>query len=409
MNRGLPRDKPRAVWYNSLTSDKRGIPMNHNELGELRRRLRPGKNNISHIYGCYVSPLKEIIAEVDQSLALLSEDDAESCLALLRKALSGAPGRNLIDVEFSTRQVAEGEEHKLLRDLRDGRLKDAALRRRFYEKVIRNAEMGEDSYLILLAQENYDVPFKGKDGETFDEASDTVYSYMVCALCPMREGKPGLGYVPGENALHVKTAGKLAAPPEVGFLFPAFDNRAANLYNTLYYVRKPEILHTEFIDGIFGTEPPLSAPEQREAFETALSDALGVECSMELVQAVHEQLRERISLHKESKRPEPLTVTAKDVGGMLRECGIEEERVEAFRDYCGQRLGEDAALDPANLIDSRRFQIKAGEITITVKPELSGQVEARVLDGRKYILIPAGDGVEVNGLPVELEAEPAAK
>ena len=383
--------------------------MNQNELGELRRRLRPGKNNISHIYGCYVSPLKEIIAEVDQSLALLNEDDMESCFALLRKALSGAPSRNLINVEFSTRQVAEGEEHRLLRELRDSRLKDAALRRRFYEKVIQNVEMGEDSYLILLAQENYDVPFKGKDGGTFEDASDTVYSYLVCALCPMREGKPGLGYVPNENVLHVKTAGRLAAPPEAGFLFPAFDNRAANLYNTLYYVRKPEILHTEFIDGIFGTEPPLSAPEQREAFETALTDALGVECSMELVQAIHEQLRERISLHKESKSPEPLTVTAKDVGGMLRECGIEEERVEAFQDYCGQRLGEDAALDPENLIDSKRFQIKAGEITITVKPELSGQVEARVLDGRKYILIPAGDGVEVNGLPVELEAEPAAK
>jgi hypothetical protein len=64
-------------------------------------------------------------------------------------------------------------------------------------------------------------------------------------------------------------------------------------------------------------------------------------------------------------------------------------------------------MDPANLIDSKRFQIKAGEITITVKPELSGQVEARVVDGRAYILIPAGDGVEVNGLPVELEGAQA--
>ena len=325
----------------------------------------------------------------------------------LRKALSGGLGRNLIDVEFTTKQVAEGEEHKLLRDLRDSRLKDAALRRRFYETVIQNMEMGEDSYLILLAQESYDVPFKGKDGGTFDEASDTVYSYMVCALCPMREGKPGLGYVPNDNALLVKTAGRLAAPPELGFLFPAFDHRAANFYNTLYYIRKPEMIHGEFVQAVFGVEPPLSAPEQREAFETALADALGVECSMELVQAVHEQMRERIDLHKESKSPEPLTVTARDVGGMLRECGIEEERVEAFQDYCGQRLGDGAAMDPANLIDSKRFQIKAGEITITVKPELSGQVEARVVDGRKYILIPAGEGVEVNGLPVELEAGPA--
>ena len=383
--------------------------MNQKEVGELRRRLRPGKNNFSHVYGCYVSPLKEIIAEVDQPLSLLNEDDVESCLALLRKALSGGLGRNLVDVAFSTRQVAESEELKRLLALRDAKLKDAAARREFYETVIQNLELGEDSYLILLAQESYDVPFRTRNDEVLDDSSDTVYSYLLCAVCPMREGKPGLGYVPNENALHVKTAGRLASPPEVGFLWPAFDDRAPNLYNALYYVRKPELLHGEFISGVFGTEPPLSAPEQREAFETALTDALGAECSMELVQAVHEQLRERIELHKESKDPEPLAATARDVGGMLRECGIEEERVSAFQDYCGQRLGQEAAVDPANLIDSRRFQIKAGEITITVKPELSGQVESRVLEGRTYLLIPAGDGVEVNGLPVELEAEPAAQ
>lgn len=383
--------------------------MNQKELGELRRRFRPNKNNISHVYACYVSPVKEIIAEVDQPLSLLNEDDVESCLSLLRRAMSGGLGRNLMDIEFTTQAVAEGEEHKLLRTLRDTRLKDAAARRAFYEKAIQSVEMGEDSYLILLACDTYDVPFKGRDGETFDDASDTVYSYLVCAVCPMREGKPGLGYVPTENALHVKTAGRLAAPPEVGFLWPAFDNRAANLYNALYYAHKPDLIHPEFIEGVFGAEAPLSAPEQREAFETALTDALGVECSMELVQAVHEQLRERIDLHKESKSPEALTVTARDVGGMLRECGVEEERVSAFQDYCGQRLGEGAAMDPANLIDSKRFLIKAGEITITVKPELSGQVEARVVDGRKYLLIPAGDGVEVNGLPVEIEGTPAAK
>lgn len=385
--------------------------MNQKELGELRRRLRPGKNNLSHVYGCYVSPLKEIIAEVDQPLSLLNEDDVDSCLALLRKALSGGLGRNLINVEFSTRQVAEGEELKRLQALREDKLKDAAARRAFYETIIQNLELGEDSYLILLAQESYDVPFRTRNDETLDDASDTVYSYLLCAVCPMREGKPGLGYVPNENALHVKTAGRLAAPPEVGFLWPAFDDRAANLYNALYYARKPELLHGEFLSGVLGTEPPLSAPEQREAFETALTDALGAECSMELVQAVHEQLRERIELHKESRDPEPLTVTARDVGGMLRECGVETERVSAFQDYCDQRLGEEAAVDPANLIDSKRFQIKAGEITITVKPELSGQVESRVLEGRTYLLIPAGDGVEVNGLPVELEAEaqPAAQ
>ena len=156
--------------------------MNQKEVGELRRRLRPGKNNFSHVYGCYVSPLKEIIAEVDQPLSLLNEDDVESCLALLRKALSGGLGRNLVDVAFSTRQVAESEELKRLLALRDAKLKDAAARREFYETVIQSLELGEDSYLILLAQESYDVPFRTRNDEVLDDSSDTVYSYLLCAV-----------------------------------------------------------------------------------------------------------------------------------------------------------------------------------------------------------------------------------
>ena len=263
--------------------------------------------------------------------------------------------------------------------------------------------------MILLACDTYDVPHRGGDGEMDPDGSDQVFSYIVCSVCPVKNCKMELGYFPGENEFHSCAAGQIVSAPELGFLFPAFDGRAANIYNALFYSRKPDQIHQEFLDAVFRTEPPMSAAEQKEAFESALSDALGVECSMELVQAVHEQLRERIELHKESRDPEPLTVTARDMGGMLRECGIEEERVSSFQDYCAQRLGEEAAMDPANLIDSRRFQIKAGEITITVKPELSGQVEARVLEGRKYILIPAGEGVEVNGLAVELEAQPAGK
>lgn len=381
--------------------------MNQKELGELRRRFRPNHNAIGRVYGCYVSPRGEVIAELDQPLSLVTEDEAERYLNLLKKTMSGGLGRNLIDIEFATMQVAEGEEHRLLRALRDSGLKDEGLRRTFYQKAIQSLEPGEDNYVILLAHDTYDVPFKGKDGEFQEDASDQVFSYIVCAICPVKEGKPGLGYFPVEREFHNAKTGQLIAPPELGFLFPAFDQRAANLYNALYYVRKPDELHPEFISGVFAADPPMSAAEQRGAFETALSDALGSECSLEVVQAVHEQIRERIDQHKESKVPEPLTITAGQVGGMLRECGIEEARVSSFQDYCGQQFGEDSALDPNNIIDSKRFVIKAGEITVTVKPELSGQVEARVIDGREYILIPAGDGVEINGLPVEIEAAEA--
>ena len=98
--------------------------MNEKEVGELRRRLRPEKNSITHIRGCYVNEMGESVAQFDQSLALMTQEETETLLALLRRTLSGTLGKNLLDLSFETRQVVEGEEHRRLMRLRDTALKD---------------------------------------------------------------------------------------------------------------------------------------------------------------------------------------------------------------------------------------------------------------------------------------------
>ena len=373
--------------------------MNQKELSELRRRFRPERSAVSRVYGCYVNGSGEIISDLDESLGAMPQEEAEKYLGLLKKALSGTLGKNLIDIVFSTQQVMDSPEHRLLTGLRDSALKDGALRQDFYRKVIDALDMGGNNYLILLAHDVYDVPYRSQDGQDQADASDQVFSYLVCCVCLVKEGKPELGYFPGENEFHSCSAGQVVSPPELGFLFPAFDDRAANLYNALFYARKPEELHQEFIDAVFHTEPPMSAAEQREAFQTALTEALGEDCGMEVVQGLHEQLRDRLEQHKESRDPEPLAVTAKEIGAILLDCGVEEEKAAAFQEKCGQQFGG-AALNPANLIDSKRFQVKTAEAEVQVDPDHSYLVEMRVIDGRKYILIPADGGVEINGLPL---------
>ena len=192
------------------------------------------------------------------------------------------------------------------------------------------------------------------------------------------------------------------AQPELGFLFPAFDDRAANIYSALAYSKKADQLHQEFLDAIFHIEePPMSAGEQRQAFENALVQSMEGGCSLEVVQAVHERLALRIEEHKESKDPEPLAVTAREVGTILRDCGVEEPQVEAFCQSCGRQFGEGAALSPANLIDSKRFQVRTGDATLTLAPDRSYLLETRVIEGRKYLLVPVDGEMEVNGLAVE--------
>lgn len=373
--------------------------MNQKELSELRRRFRPEKSAISHIYGCYVNGSREIISYLDEPMGMMPQEEAEKYLGLLKKALSGTLGRNLVDIVFSTQQVMDSDEHRFLMGLRDSQLKDGALRQSFYDKVIASLDMDGSNYLILLAHDAYDVPYKGRDGELQDDASDTVFSYIICCVCPVKDGKLELGFFSGENEFHSCAANQIVAPPELGFLFPAFDDRAANIYNALLYSKKADQLHQEFINAVFRTEPPLSAAEQREAFEGALTGALEDACSIEVVQAVHERLRDQIVQHKETTDPEPLALTAGDIGNILRDCSVPEERVSAFLERCGERLGANVVLNPVNLIESGKFEVETADAKLSLDPEHSYLLEMRVIDGRQYLLFPA-DSVTVNGLPV---------
>ena len=120
--------------------------MNQKELNELRRRWKPDKKAISRIYGCFVNGNKEIITDLDESLGMMTQEEAEKYLSLLKKALSGALGKNLIDIVFSTRQVMTGEEHRMLMKLRTSGAKDARVRQAFYQKVIQSLDMGESNF-----------------------------------------------------------------------------------------------------------------------------------------------------------------------------------------------------------------------------------------------------------------------
>lgn len=98
--------------------------MNEKEISEIRRRFRPDRSGISHIRGCYVNENREIVSQFDQSLGLMSQEESEKLLAILRRTLSGTLGKNLADITFSTQQVVDSEEHRLLMALRGSSLAD---------------------------------------------------------------------------------------------------------------------------------------------------------------------------------------------------------------------------------------------------------------------------------------------
>ena len=378
--------------------------MNDKEIGEIRRHLRRDRSNITKIYGCFVNDNKEIITEFSQSTGIMPENEGDKYFALFKRVLSGAIGKNLIDITFKTSQVANSPEHKLLMDLRASKLADDELLHGFFQKIIDSVVM-EGNYLILMGCDSYDVPFKGKDDLSDSDKSEEVYTYIVCAICPVKQTKPNLHYVPEEKLFHDGAMNQPVSAPVLGFLFPAFDNRATNIYNALYYTHDIKVSQDALIEALFNTPVPMPAAEQKKCFEALLTTALGEECNLDVVQTVHDQLCQRIELHKEAKVPEPLMIAKADVKEALASCGVSEEHLAKFSVDSDETFGFEADLHPKNIIDSKRFEIKTPDVSIKVDPTRSDLIETRVIGGVKYIMICADENVEVNGVSIHIDEE----
>ncbi|MBQ7341188.1 MAG: DUF4317 domain-containing protein [Oscillospiraceae bacterium] len=372
--------------------------MNQKEIGEIRRRIRRDRSNMTSIYGCYVNTQKEIISEFKQSVAMMPENEAEMYFGVMKKVLSGSVGKNLIDLSFKTSQVAGSPEHNLLMALRDTSLKNEELRKAFYEKVMETVHF-EENYLILLGCESYDVPFKSsEEGDEGD--SGEVYKYILCAVCPVKLSKANLHYAAEEKAFQIGGTAQVVAAPELGFLFPAFDDRRANIYNALFYTHSPKDNHEAFVSSVFNTPVPKPAYEQKKSFEALLTRTLGDECSLEVVQAVHEQLCQCIDLHKESRVPDTLLVNKEQVKVALATSGVSEKGLAKFSVDYDETFGFEAEIHPKNVIDNRKFEVKTPDVSITVNPERSDLIETRIIGGVKYLLICADENVEVNGVSI---------
>ena len=77
--------------------------------------------------------------------------------------------------------------------------------------------------------------------------------------------------------------------------------------------------------------------------------------------------------------------------------------VNTFNEECQRQLGSSDTFNPSNLIETKKFEMVTPEVKISVDPEYAYRITTRIIDGEKYILIPADGSVEVNGIEVSIE------
>lgn len=371
--------------------------MTKQEISEIKKLFTIKNCSITRICGCYVDGEKNKKTELKQAFLALPEEEMFKYFEIFRKSLSGTLGKNLLNLEFPLQSENTGGSQDFMLRLRNSKLKDDVLLEAFYDKIIETYEY-VGNYLILLVHDAYDVPGKAMDGMDMEDASDEVYEYILCCICPVDLSKPGLSYNAEENTFQNRVRDWVVGMPETGFLFPAFNDRGADLHASLYYSKDAEELKDSFMDQLLGCPVPMSAGAQKETFQVLIEETLGETCELEMVKNIHEKFQEMVAEHKEE--PTPLILDKNEVKTLLAGSGVANDKLEEFDTYYDVAAGEQTELYASNVFNTRSFEVKMPDVVVKVSPDRTDLIETRTIDGRECLVIPLDGTVEVNGITV---------
>lgn len=389
--------------------------MNQRDISEIKRRLNPAKRNNNVLRGRYVTDTGEVISSFAKRTGTMPQEETEKYLAIFKRALSGTFGQNLHHVELSCTIDALGEEQKQLLELADSGLTDEEAVESIYQKAtdfIRQStqeklqsieeQAAAGNYLILLLHDGYDVPARDNNDEIDRENSNRIFRYILCCICPVKQGKPALCYDAADGEFHNRLANWTVGMPEMGFLYPAYEEGGSNIYRALYYTKDTTDLHNRFLQEVFGTELGMTAAQQQETFQAIMQETLAEECGMDIAQAVHESVCTMLEERKADKYAEPLSLDADAMKNVLRDCGVSEEKTADFAKRYDESFGEHVALPAVNMVSAKQFRVETPSVSIRVAPENRDLIETREIDGKYYILVLADGDVEVNGMKISI-------
>lgn len=372
--------------------------MTRKELNEIKSQYTLEDCGILRLCGCYVDGERNKITQFNENFLNLPEEEKHKYFDIFKKTLSGTPGKNLVDMKFNVDAYADEGARTFLMNLRDSGLKDDRLLNEFYDRIINNYSY-VGNYLILLINQVYDIPAITTDNIEMDDASDEVYSYILCSICHVNLSKPGLGYDEEDNNFHDKKQNHMVDVPDVGFLFPAFNKRSADEDMTLFYTKDVSEFEDGLIDCLLDCAVPLPAKQQKETFTSLVNEALGEEADLEIVKNIHENL-EQIIEEKKQESPAPVMLDKTEMKDLLEKSGVKEEKLENFEEHFEMAAGEHGKLVASNVSSGKKFEVKTPDVVIKINSDKTDIVSTQVIDGRQCLVIQIDERLEVNGISV---------
>ena len=335
--------------------------LRNKDILELKRRFKKEACTITKMCGCYVNANREKVVELNETFLNLEDEEFYKYLDIAKKSLSGTIGNNLLELRFAKEEEEPGGKQQYFLGLRESGLKNPDLLEHLYDMIIENYDYA-GNYLILIFHDAYDVITKTNDDLKLDE-SEEVFTYLLCAICPVNLSKPGLGYREDLNRIGVRIQDWVVGTPDMGFMFPSFIERSTDIHSITYYVKDAKDSHPDFVESVLGCGSKRTATEEQNTFHSMVKRAIApiIENTDEVMLQIQENLGAKVEEQEAAMEdlvigePEEFTLTPEIIKEVLSESEIPDATIAQIQEHFDVEF-QDAPPVVKNLVDEKAIE-----------------------------------------------------
>lgn len=370
--------------------------MNKKEINEIKKNFSDdcGFFTVNRVVTAFVDAEKNIKCKTNQLYNTIPQDESDLISANLKKVLSGTIGKNLLEYAFPKDAYLEGGAQLFFHEVLKSKFTDEEVTDKFLNTIIEKMEY-VSTYTIFSAHCTYSVFSKNK-ADDFDLEADTDYNFIITAICPVELRIDGLIYNEENNSISKKeSSDRIVQLPSDGFLFPLFNDRAADINGVLYYTKNAKKPNTSIIEELLGCEFTMTGASEKESFHSILNNVVGDELDYDLITTVNEKIQTYID--QNAHETEVTTIDNNKLSSILWESGVSQDKLENLPKVYEQEVGE-RPLTAVNLVEKKTV-LTVPSITVNIGKDAVDKVKTQMVDGRKCLIIALDDPeVSVNGL-----------
>lgn len=382
------------------------------DIANIRKefKLDNYRMNIREIFNVYVKKESgEIYHHICQPFQMLEQEAQELFLTNFKKVLTGQLDAKLFELKFK-QDVEDSTQMILFDGLQEGSTEDwKESMLQIVEKMFAHTVYEFDTVVTFIRGE-YRKPTRKRDMESEEGGDDEVYSnqFILCSLNKTDQPKKTLlfDYIEKEfksnNA--VDPIINLASPLS-GFLFPTFNENAADVNHILYCAGKVNQPDGTFIEEVLNCEEIITAVEDKDNFDLILKHVMGDEVDSRVISNVYEEIDKMVQVNEEDEEneSEPPMLDQRDLERILTVSGVENVDAAKVEHAFKAVVADETHEFKASSLVPKTIKIETKIATVSINPKELKNVKYITYNGKRCLLLEVNEDVVVEGFRLESE------